>query len=216
MFGIKSLSHGDFVRSSPSLVYITMETLIEKILGLLCAGSLRLALTDVKKGEEELKQGSKICSPKYGLKTDIRVSEEYNSEREKKGNIFMVAYLRTFKNSCDSLASINTLVSQSDMFIFLLTGLPSEYESFVATVKLQRQKQPMAELRSSLLFYDSWLQQMHHITILIILSTNRVCTRSRTCATQVVVTERADAVYCDYKRLISFRDLGTSPVEGPR
>uniref|UniRef100_A0A3Q7JMV3 Uncharacterized protein n=1 Tax=Solanum lycopersicum TaxID=4081 RepID=A0A3Q7JMV3_SOLLC len=40
----------------------------------------------------------------------------------------MAAYLRTFKNSFDSLASINAPVSQSDMFTFLLAGLPSDYE----------------------------------------------------------------------------------------
>ncbi|PHU00699.1 hypothetical protein BC332_30486 [Capsicum chinense] len=44
----------------------------------------------------EIKQGSKIPSPKYGLKKAFRVSEEHDSEREKKGNPFMAAYLRTF------------------------------------------------------------------------------------------------------------------------
>lgn len=92
----------------------------------------------------------------------------------------MAAYLRTFKNSCDSLASINVPVSQSDMFTFLLVGLPSEYESFVTTAKLQRPKPTMAELRSSLLLHESWLQQMHPITMLMILYTNRVRTRPRT------------------------------------
>ncbi|KAM3270466.1 hypothetical protein P3S67_028668 [Capsicum chacoense] len=82
----------------------------------------------------------------------------------------MAAYLRTFKNSCDSLASINAPVSQSDMFTFLLAGLPSEYESFVTTAKLQRPKPTMAELRSSLLLHESWLQQMHPITMLMILA----------------------------------------------
>lgn len=51
----------------------------------------------------------------------------------------------------DSLASINAPVSQSDMFTFLLAFLPSDYESFVTTAKLQRPKPTMAELRSSLL-----------------------------------------------------------------
>ncbi|KAH0651546.1 hypothetical protein KY285_028956 [Solanum tuberosum] len=92
----------------------------------------------------------------------------------------MAAYLRTFKNSCDSLASINAPVSQSDMFTFLLAGLPSDYESFVTTAKLQRPKPTMAELRSSLLLHESWLQQMHPITMLMILYTNRVRTRPRT------------------------------------
>ncbi|KAI5668085.1 hypothetical protein M9H77_17938 [Catharanthus roseus] len=40
-------SHGAFVRSSPSPVYFTMATLMEKIVGPLSAGSLRLASTDV-------------------------------------------------------------------------------------------------------------------------------------------------------------------------
>ncbi|KAI5639605.1 hypothetical protein M9H77_00142 [Catharanthus roseus] len=41
-------SHGAFVRSSPSPVYFTVATLMEKIVGPLSAGSLRLASTDVK------------------------------------------------------------------------------------------------------------------------------------------------------------------------
>lgn len=40
--------HGAFVRSSPSPVYFTVATLMEKIVGPLSAGSLRLASTDVK------------------------------------------------------------------------------------------------------------------------------------------------------------------------
>ncbi len=48
MFGIKAPSHGAFVRSSPSPVYFTVATLMEKIVGPLSAGSLRLASTDVK------------------------------------------------------------------------------------------------------------------------------------------------------------------------
>uniref|UniRef100_M1BYT3 Uncharacterized protein n=1 Tax=Solanum tuberosum TaxID=4113 RepID=M1BYT3_SOLTU len=106
--------------------------------------------------------------------------EKDDSEREKKGNPFMAAYLRTFKNSCDSLASINAPVSQSDMFTFLLAGLPSDYEIFIITAKLQRPKPTMAELRSSLLLHESWLQQMHHITMMMILYTNRVRSRPKT------------------------------------
>ncbi|KAI5664219.1 hypothetical protein M9H77_23542 [Catharanthus roseus] len=41
-------SHGALVRSSPSPVYFTMATLMEKIVGPLSAGCLRLASTDVK------------------------------------------------------------------------------------------------------------------------------------------------------------------------
>ncbi|KAK4357660.1 hypothetical protein RND71_023270 [Anisodus tanguticus] len=48
MFGRKALSHGDFVRSSPSPVYFTVATLMEKIVGPLSVGSLKLASTDVK------------------------------------------------------------------------------------------------------------------------------------------------------------------------
>lgn len=48
MFGRKAPSHGAFVRSSPSPVYFTVATLMEKIVGPLSAGSLRLASTDVK------------------------------------------------------------------------------------------------------------------------------------------------------------------------
>ncbi|KAG5606164.1 hypothetical protein H5410_027656 [Solanum commersonii] len=107
-------------------------------------------------------------------------SEEDDSEREKKGNLFMAVYLHTFKNNCDSLASINAPVSQSDMSTFLLADVPSDYESFVTTAKLQRPKPTMAELRSSLLLHESWLQQMHPITMLMILYTNRVRTRPRT------------------------------------
>lgn len=59
----------------------------------------------------------------------------------------MAAYLRIFNNILivDSFSSINALVWQYDMFTFLLFGMPSEYEGFVTTVKLKRQKPTMAE-----------------------------------------------------------------------
>ncbi|KAF3633698.1 hypothetical protein FXO38_25435 [Capsicum annuum] len=48
MFGINAPSHGAFFKSTPSPVYFTVETLMEKIVGPFSAGSLRLASTDVK------------------------------------------------------------------------------------------------------------------------------------------------------------------------
>ncbi|KAF3633697.1 hypothetical protein FXO38_25434 [Capsicum annuum] len=99
----------------------------------------------------------------------------------------MVAYFHTFKNSCDSLVSINAPVSQSDMFTFLVANLSSEYENFVTMLKLQQPKPTMAELRSSLLLHESWLKQIHPITMLMILYTNRVGTHPRTHLTHSIV-----------------------------
>ncbi|PHU01056.1 hypothetical protein BC332_30843 [Capsicum chinense] len=175
---------------------------MEKIIGPLFAGSLRLASTDVKVNPIVSCLIGKVVDRNLRLFGALRVvdgstftispgtnpqatllmlgCEEHDSEREKKGNPFMAAYLRTFKNSCDSLASINAPVSQSDMFTFLLAGLPSKYESFVTTANLQRPKPTMATLWSSLLLHESWLQQIHPITMLMILYNNRVYTRPRT------------------------------------
>ncbi|KAK4355993.1 hypothetical protein RND71_024964 [Anisodus tanguticus] len=185
MFWRKAPSHGAFVRSSPSPVYFTVETLMEKIVGPFSADSNTLASTDVKVnpivrfhyfknpgdgcGEMlhrsaiainwELAKGkrssNKVQRSPPGLNKAFRVSEEHDSEREKNGNLFMAAYLSTFKNSCDSLTYINAPMSQYDTFTFLLAGLPLDYESFVTMTKLQRPKPTMDELRSSLLIHES-------------------------------------------------------------
>ncbi|CAN4117919.1 unnamed protein product [Withania somnifera] len=190
MFGRKAPSHGAFVRSSPSPVYFTVATLMEKIVGPFSAGSLRLASTDVKVNPIVSSVVVTTISHYHGGclvgKVVDRNLRLFGALRVVDGSTFTVSpgtnpqATLLMLGRCDSLASINAPVSQSDMFTFLLAGLPSEYESFVTTAKLQRPKPTMAELRSSLLLHESWLQQMHPITMLMILYTNRVRTRPRT------------------------------------
>ncbi|KAK2977570.1 hypothetical protein RJ640_002932 [Escallonia rubra] len=67
-----------------------------------------------------------------------------------KGNNNMDAYLRSLKSIADSLAAINSPISNKDLVIHALSGLPSEYESFITTVTNNGVAMNFEDLRTKL------------------------------------------------------------------
>ncbi|KAK2972622.1 hypothetical protein RJ640_000582 [Escallonia rubra] len=73
----------------------------------------------------------------------------------------MDAYLRSLKSIADSLAVINSPISNKDIVIHAFSRLPSEYESFITTVTNNVVAMNFEDLRTKLLYQEQQLLHIH-------------------------------------------------------
>lgn len=52
----------------------------------------------------------------------------------KNGNLSMSNYLQNIKNVCDNLTALGAPVSDIDLIVHILNGLPSKYDSFTTSI----------------------------------------------------------------------------------
>lgn len=55
----------------------------------------------------------------------------------KKGDLTMSYYLQNIKNVCDNHAAAGAPVSDTDLIVHILNGLPSEYDSFATSIRVR-------------------------------------------------------------------------------
>lgn len=69
----------------------------------------------------------------------------------KKGSQSITEYIQRIKHLSDSLASASSPIDEDDIIIYVLNGLPPEYESFKTSVRIRSEPMSLEELQVLLL-----------------------------------------------------------------
>ncbi|KAK4413588.1 hypothetical protein Salat_2771500 [Sesamum alatum] len=101
---------------------------------------------------------------------DITAARElhykYQLQSIKKGDLSITTYMTKLKDVSDSLLAIDHSVSDHELVLHALQGLPASYESFITVAANQKPSPTFKELWTMLLTHESRLEQIHGIPIL--------------------------------------------------
>ena len=93
----------------------------------------------------------------------------YQLSTLKKGDSSIADYFHTFTSFVDTLAAINQPLIEEEQISFLLTGLGSEYESFITTVHLRTKLLSVETLYGHLLSHELRMVQAQPKVIYLLL-----------------------------------------------
>lgn len=79
----------------------------------------------------------------------------------KKGTNTISEYLQSFKSISDKLAAAGSVISDTDLLVYILNGLPPEYDPFVTSVRIRSPPVTTDELHSLLLTEEMYVQVRH-------------------------------------------------------
>lgn len=79
----------------------------------------------------------------------------------KKGSLTISEYLQSFKTISDKLAAAGSQISDTDLLVHILNGLPHEYDAFVTSIRVRYPPVTTEELHSLLLTEEMFVQARH-------------------------------------------------------